>query len=84
MEIGPVTGVRAVSLLTVQKTTDAQPPVFEIDASARTGDETYSPSRQAPDRGLENEDSDAAADDEAEQETPQQPGEKGTRIDFFA
>jgi len=48
MEIGPVPGVRAVSLLNVQRPESAQPPVFEIDPAARADDETYSASRQTP------------------------------------
>ena len=52
MEIGPVTGIRAVSLLNTQRIESALPPAFQIDASARAGDDAYSASRQIPDRGL--------------------------------
>ena len=53
MEIGPVNGIRAISLLSVQRSENAAPPIFEIDASARADDEAYSSSSQTPDRGLE-------------------------------
>jgi len=84
MEVAPITGVRAVSLLNVQRTESNQPPVFEIESSARTGDETYSSSHQAPDRGLEDEGSDLAEEDETEPETPPSSSRRTTRINFFA
>ncbi len=84
MEVGPITGVRAVSLLNVKRTGDAQPPVFEIDSSARAGDEAYSPSHQTPDRGLEEEDSGIAEDDATQPETPSMPSGNHPRVSFFA
>jgi hypothetical protein len=42
MEIAPVAGVRAVSLLRQPKAADASQP-FRIDASERTEDDSYSP-----------------------------------------
>jgi hypothetical protein len=84
MEIGPITGVRAPSLLSVQRMENAQPPVFEIESSARTGDETYSSSHQAPDRGLEDEGSDMADDDENGPEAPPLRNGRGAKVDFFA
>lgn len=83
MEVGPITGVRAVSLLNVKRTIDAQPPVFEIDPTARAGDEPYSPSHQAPDRGLE-EDSGITEDDATQPETPSTPSGNHPRVNFFA
>jgi hypothetical protein len=53
MEIGPIPGVRAIGLLKTERPENRVPPAFAIDASARTGDETYSSSRQAARRGLE-------------------------------
>jgi hypothetical protein len=84
MEIAPIPGVRALLLLNVQKTIGAQPPPFEIESSARTGDETYSSSHECPDRGLEAEDSDFAQDGETEPEVPPPPSKTGSRINYFA
>jgi len=84
MEIGPVTGIRAVSLLAMQRTESGLPPVFEIDASARPGDDAYSSSKQRPDRGLEDEDSALTEEDETEWETPVLTRPAGDRISYFA
>lgn len=61
MEVGPITGVRAVSLLNVSRAVSALDPVFKIDPTGRADDETYSPGRKAADRGLEEETTDAEA-----------------------
>jgi hypothetical protein len=84
MEISPIPGVRAVSLLNVPKTDSTHPPAFDIEPPARTGDETYSSSRETPDRGLEAADSDSAEDSETEPETPPPESEAGARINYFA
>jgi hypothetical protein len=54
MEIAPIPGIRTFGLTNVQRV-DVQAPRFEVDALTRTDDETYSPSSQTPDRGLEEE-----------------------------
>ncbi len=84
MEIGPITGVRAVSLLSVHRVESTQPPVFEIDPSARAADETYSTSSQTPDRGLADEESNLDEDEDTESEASVLPVRTGTRINFFA
>lgn len=84
MEIGPVTGIRTVSLLTLQRTESGLPPAFEIAASARPDDGAYSSSRQTPDRGLEDEDSALTEEDEAELEAPVISRPSGDRISYFA
>ncbi|HUX28694.1 MAG TPA: hypothetical protein VMV39_07895 [Terracidiphilus sp.] len=84
MEIGPIPGGSEISRLNVQRRENTQFPVFEIEPSARTGDETYSASHQAPERGLEEEDAGTAEDNETGQETPSSPTQDGTRISFFA
>ena len=68
MEIAPVAGVRAVSLQHQPKASNAAQPRFEIDASERTEDDTYSPDArkqdaQAQDRAPEQES--RAIDEEA-------------------
>ncbi|MGA7856387.1 MAG: hypothetical protein WCA11_00555 [Terracidiphilus sp.] len=84
MEIGPVTGVRAVSLLSVRKADAAQLPVFEIDPSARAGDETYSSSNQQSGRGLEDEDSTTLEDDDSEPFAPTIQAKPGGGFSCFA
>jgi hypothetical protein len=48
MEIGPVIGVR--NMLAIKpRSPDLEPPaIFEVESSSRTGDETYSSSREKP------------------------------------
>jgi len=86
MEFAPIAGIRAVSLLNVQKPADRVAPRFEIEASERSGDEHYSPSQQqAPDRGLEDEEVEAetlelaATDNDAERPESASDG----RLDWF-
>jgi hypothetical protein len=59
MEVGPITGVRALSLLNSSRAVSALDPVFKIDPTGRADDETYSPGRKAADRGLEEETTDS-------------------------
>lgn len=92
MELGPIPGIRAVSLLGPQKAESMLPPRFEIEASARTGDETYSPHSQNADRGLADEDSDPEDGDfveELEDDDPEPrlfvaPPNAGSKINFLA
>lgn len=84
MEIGPITGVRAVSLLGTQRTESSPHPLFEIDPSARAGDETYSAARQTPKRGLEEEDSGEPEEEEFEYSAPPIPARRGGGINYFA
>jgi hypothetical protein len=84
MEIGPIAGVRAGSLLSVQRAESAQPPVFLIDPSARPGDETYSSARQAPNRGLEDEDSVEPGEEEFDLAAPPTPARRAGGISYFA
>jgi hypothetical protein len=84
MEIGPVTGVRAVSLLSAQRVPSSHSPIFEIDPSARAGDETYFAGRQTPKRGLEEEDSDAPEEDDADLATMPFPNHPRGGINCFA
>ena len=49
MDLGPIAGIRSISLLNAQKATVEAPPHFEIDASARPDDE-HASKQQTPDR----------------------------------
>lgn len=84
MEIGPVSGIRAISPAGVQKPEGSKLPVFVIDPSARAGDETYSASSQEPERGLEEEQSDSPdmVDADRDDLLPQTPD--GVGISLFA
>ncbi len=84
MEIGPATGVRAVSLLGAQRTESSQHPVFLIDPSARAGDEMYSAVDQTPKRGLEDEDSGEPGEEEFEYSAPPIPARRGAGVSCFA
>ena len=48
MEIGPVTGVRNMLAIKPRSPDLLPPTIFEVESSSRTGDETYSPSRDKP------------------------------------
>lgn len=84
MEIGPITGIRALSLLDVPKVNADPLPTFEVESSARAGDETYSSNGEDPDRGLEAEDSDFDGDNESEPEALSLLNAPGAKIDYFA
>jgi hypothetical protein len=83
MDLAPITGIRALTLVNRQRTETALAPRFEIEGSARTGDETYSSSRQAADRGLEGEE---VEEDEEESEIAiaAPPPGAGSTISFIA
>jgi hypothetical protein len=65
MEIAPIAGVRAISLQGQPKaaTTEEQP--FQIEASARLDDDTYSHDGKPGESGLNEASSDEASSDEA-------------------
>jgi hypothetical protein len=69
MEFAPIAGIRAESLLNIQKAADKVAPRFEIEASERSGDEKYSPSQQPPERGLEEEEASEESEGEVEAES---------------
>lgn len=56
MDLGPLAGIRAITLLNAQKT-KAEQAHFEIDAAARTGDEpaSHQQQQQQPERRKEDE-----------------------------
>jgi hypothetical protein len=85
MEIGPLTGVRSVSVLNTPRAKSGLLPAFEIDASERPGDDAQSSSSQTPDRGLEDDDSALATEeDETELEAPASSRPASASISYFA
>lgn len=82
MEIAPIPGIRTFGLTNVQRV-DVQAPRFEVDATARTDDETYSPSSQTPDRGLEEDESPQTEEPEEPASASDLPG-SGTTINLIA
>jgi hypothetical protein len=71
MEFSPIAGINAVTLLNVQKP-DRVGPHFQVEDSARAGDEPDSSSQQAPDRGLEEEDDAEILEQAASENEPEQ------------
>jgi hypothetical protein len=63
MEIGPISGIRAISPVGVKRPDTSSLQVFYVDGSARADHETYSSSRQESERGLEDEESESAAEE---------------------
>ena len=84
MEVGPVPGIRAVALVTARAEPRLQ-PAFVVDAAARSGEESWSSSRQTTERGADDEDADVFED-----ETEMRQGESvrsrsyGRTIDLVA
>jgi hypothetical protein len=93
MEISPIAGIRAMPVV---KSPPAEPEltaVFDIDNSARIGDETWTPSDSKQGRGSEDDGSDdefVEFDDPADLEAEGEPavfrveGSKSRQISFFA
>jgi hypothetical protein len=44
VDLGPIAGIRSISLLNARKTESEGTPHFEIDAAERSGDDSYSAS----------------------------------------
>ncbi len=67
MEIGPIPGIRAIGVPKALRAESVVPASSRIEATLRTGDETYSSNRQTPERGLEGEESDTVESEDAEE-----------------
>jgi hypothetical protein len=83
MEIAPIAGIRAFGLAG-SRTLESGAPRFEINGSARTGDDAYKASRQGPDRGLEEEEQENEAAEEAETAASSESADGGPQIDVVA
>jgi len=68
MEISPVAGIRAMPVVKAPPIDPKLTAVFDIDNSARIGDETWTPSDRESGRGAEDDGSgDESSDDELEE-----------------
>ena len=71
MDLGPIAGIRSIALLNAQKAKAEQEPHFEIDASARSGDDSShqdTPPRQKFAQKQAQDQAHAQAQDQAEEE----------------
>jgi len=84
MEIGPVTGIRAVPMIKAPPADPGLSGVFDIENFARAGDETYTPSAGKSAGGREDEFDDPVEEDEAEAHTRIHEDGKGRKISIFA
>jgi len=93
MEISPVAGIRAMPVVKEPPIDPKLTAVFDIDSSARIGDETWTPSDGKPGRGSEDDESedefeetDEFGDQEAEAQATGIAAEKpeGRQVSFFA
>jgi len=89
MEISPIAGVRAMPVRKSPPTDPELTPLFDIENTGRTGDETWSPSsertaRGSEDAGLEDDGDELASEDEAEPVRRPDQGSASGQISFFA
>jgi len=83
MEIGPITAVRPVTMIKPSRGAPDLSRVFEVEYLGQSGDDEYTPANGKAERGLEDEEEDAA----------EEPGDAGTQaegvlhsstVNFFA
>ena len=86
MEVGPVTGIRGVSLLRPPETEVLVLPAAAVKPSIQTGDDAYSAGSETPDRDIEEDISEVDLDSEAGPEIEMDPAssESDCRIDVLA
>ena len=89
MEIGPVTGIRAVPVIKSPPADPELTPLFDIENTPRIGDEIYSPSNGKSARGAEDDGSEDDFDDlpdeiEIEATAPPAENNPARQISFFA
>ncbi len=83
MELGPITGIRAVTLFSPEKSEASVPQNLAVDPTDRAGDDAYNTSRQTPDRGLEGEDSELVEDEVAGPAAAPSQSRPDARINYF-
>ena len=69
LELAPIPGLRTVSMASPVGTQELLHPNLVVEESARAGDDAYTPSHQAPDRGLEDEESTSEEEREIDQKS---------------
>ena len=69
LELAPIPGLRTVSKASPVRTQELLHPNLVVEESARAGDDAYTPSHQAPDRGLEDEESTSEQECEIDQKS---------------
>jgi hypothetical protein len=91
MGIGPIVGVRPITMIKPSASALDLSGVFAIEFRGQERDETYSPSHQSAARGLEDEESDAdsltESDEQPVEETAfetEQQSEPHRKVNFFA
>lgn len=84
MEIGSIPGVCAVGLERWRPIETLGPVEKELEATARTGDDSYSGSRQTPERGLADEDEPSAGEDEVGPPLEEPLTSLGGKVNFIA
>lgn len=84
MEISPITGIRALPSIKAPAAVPELRGIFEVEYSARTGDETYSSSGGKSERGLEDEEDDLEDGSEAELKVHALEQGVGRQISYFA
>ncbi len=85
MEIAPIAGIRAVALLQNRHASPASQPVFVIEPTTGTANESYTSSNEdTPGRGFEDEGNDAGQDKEAGAGVSVSPKPAGRSVNLFA
>jgi hypothetical protein len=84
MEIAPIPGIRALPAVGAPQAKIRPPSIFDIDASARPGDDGEQQNRRKAAGAEENEEDDLALEDEtaAGAEAPEAASAK--QVDYFA
>ncbi len=81
MELAPIPGLGAVSMVSPLGKQDLVHPPLVIEESARTGDDAYTAGHQAPDRGLE--DDESTSEEEGEIDPKSDARHPASRIDLI-
>jgi len=84
MEIGPVTGIRAVPAIKAPPPDPGLSGVFDIENFARASDETYTPSAGKSAGGREDEFDDPLVEEEPEAQMRSQEDGNRRKVSFFA
>ncbi|MGA2216844.1 MAG: hypothetical protein ABSG51_02075 [Terracidiphilus sp.] len=89
MEISPIAGVRAMPVMRTPPSDTDLPAVFDIENSAKTDDETYTPSDGRQGSAAEDEEPEEELSAEPDLEEPESQGrpmqaKTGRQISFFA